>query len=98
MPRSITPDSVPSTSTPLSLEACVEYLLKHADEFRKDTESKYKYVGENYALMKDHIDAQVTSMVCDWVAEGLGESYEDVATLLDEGTIKRFLGEDWYKF
>jgi hypothetical protein len=98
MPHPITPDSAQGTLTPLSLEACAEYLLKHADEFRKDTEKVFKYVGENYNAFKPHIDSQVTAMVCDWVADGLGASYEDVSTFLDEETIKKFLGEEWYKF
>lgn len=95
---STTQDKEPSTPTPLRVEDVLDYLANHSDEFRKGTEKIFKHVGENYTLLKPHIDAQVTSMVQQWIAEGLGGSYEDVALILDEASIKKLLGEEWYKF
>jgi hypothetical protein len=93
-----TPESELGTPIHLRVEDVLDYLANHSDAFRKETEKRFKYVRDNYALLKPHIDAQVTSLVVQWVAEGLGGTYEDVATLLDEKTIKQLLGEEWYKF
>lgn len=84
------------TNIELKPELAYEYVLKHGDQFRDDLFKVFGYVGENKSLLKPYIDEQIVSSIRLWVSEGLGVTYEDVAIILDEESLKKFLGEEWF--
>ena len=98
MPKSFMPENEPGKHTLPRDEEVFEYVLAHHEGLRKENEKYFIYVGENYPHFKDHIDAQCTSRACEWIAESLGCTYEDVASILDYNTLKKLVGEEWFKF
>ena len=79
-------------------EELLEFVLTNKDELRKEPLSKFLFVGDNYIHFKDHINSQCTSMICEFIANELGYTYESVAEILDYETLKGLVGEEWFRF